>query len=167
MRVSDYGSLADRLEAVGADIDDMAFDALREAVADGDDPYGSVLVSQDGTVLAERRNRVVTTNDISAHPELALAVWAAANLTLDQRRSATMYTSGEHCSMCASAHVRAGIGRLVYVLSAPMTEELAPSSIPLRIRAADVIAASDLEVVIEGPCLELAAEAAALFHPGC
>ncbi len=32
----DYDSLADRLEAVGADIDDMAFDALREAVADGE-----------------------------------------------------------------------------------------------------------------------------------
>jgi len=34
--MADYGSLADRLAAVGADIDDMAFDALREAVADGE-----------------------------------------------------------------------------------------------------------------------------------
>ncbi len=34
--MAEYGSLADRLEAVGADIDDMAFDALREAVADGE-----------------------------------------------------------------------------------------------------------------------------------
>ncbi len=34
--MTDYGSLADRLQAVGADIDDMAFDALREAVADGE-----------------------------------------------------------------------------------------------------------------------------------
>jgi len=32
----DYAGLADRLEAVGADIDDIAFDALREAVADGE-----------------------------------------------------------------------------------------------------------------------------------
>ncbi len=31
-----YASLADRLESVAADIDDMAFDDLREAVADGD-----------------------------------------------------------------------------------------------------------------------------------
>ena len=32
----DYGDLADRLAAVGADIDEIAFDALREAVADGE-----------------------------------------------------------------------------------------------------------------------------------
>jgi hypothetical protein len=34
--VADYGDLADRLAAVGADIDEIAFDALREAVADGE-----------------------------------------------------------------------------------------------------------------------------------
>jgi len=34
--VADYAGLADRLEAVGADVDDIAFDALREAVADGE-----------------------------------------------------------------------------------------------------------------------------------
>ncbi len=34
--MADYGELADRLTAVGADIDEIAFDALREAVADGE-----------------------------------------------------------------------------------------------------------------------------------
>lgn len=34
--MADYASLADRLEAVAADLDDMAFDMLREAVADGE-----------------------------------------------------------------------------------------------------------------------------------
>lgn len=34
--MADYGTLADRLTAVGADIDEIAFDALREAVADGE-----------------------------------------------------------------------------------------------------------------------------------
>jgi hypothetical protein len=34
--MADYGDLADRLTAVGADIDEIAFDALREAVADGE-----------------------------------------------------------------------------------------------------------------------------------
>lgn len=31
-----YGELAHRLTAIGADIDEIAFDALREAVADGE-----------------------------------------------------------------------------------------------------------------------------------
>lgn len=34
--MANYGDLADRLTAVGADIDEIAFDALREAVADGE-----------------------------------------------------------------------------------------------------------------------------------
>jgi hypothetical protein len=31
-----YGDLAGRLEAIAADLDDIAFDRLREAVADGE-----------------------------------------------------------------------------------------------------------------------------------
>jgi len=34
--MTDYGYLADRLDSVAADIDEMAFDQLREAVADGE-----------------------------------------------------------------------------------------------------------------------------------
>lgn len=33
--MSDLGSLADRLEAIVADLDEIAFDRLREAAADG------------------------------------------------------------------------------------------------------------------------------------
>ena len=32
----DYGGLIDRLESVAADLDEIAFDRLREAVADGE-----------------------------------------------------------------------------------------------------------------------------------
>lgn len=34
--MGDYEAFADRLEAVAADLDDMAFDRLRAAVADGE-----------------------------------------------------------------------------------------------------------------------------------
>lgn len=34
--MGDYGVLIDRLESVAADLDEIAFDRLREAVADGD-----------------------------------------------------------------------------------------------------------------------------------
>ena len=33
--MSDFGSLADRLESIVEDLDELAFDRLREAVADG------------------------------------------------------------------------------------------------------------------------------------
>ena len=34
--MADYGQLVERLEAIGAELDDIAFDQLREAVADGE-----------------------------------------------------------------------------------------------------------------------------------
>ena len=34
--MGDYGVLIDRLESVAADLDEIAFDRLREAVAEGD-----------------------------------------------------------------------------------------------------------------------------------
>ena len=88
-----------------------------EAVAAGDHPFGSVLVAADGTVLAEDRNREVTAGDATRHPEFALAQWAAANMAPQERAAATVYTSGEHCPMCAAAHGWVGLGRIVYVAS--------------------------------------------------
>ena len=89
-----------------------------EALAAGDEPFGSVLVAADGTRLAEDRNRVVATGDPTQHPELALARWAAVNLAPEDRAGATVYTSGEHCPMCSAAHGWVGLGRIVYVHSA-------------------------------------------------
>jgi tRNA(Arg) A34 adenosine deaminase TadA len=89
-----------------------------QAAADGDGAFGSVLVSGSGEVLAEDRNRELTTNDPTAHPEFTLARWAGMNLTPDERAAATLYTSGEHCPMCSAAQGWAGVGRAVYVQSA-------------------------------------------------
>jgi tRNA(Arg) A34 adenosine deaminase TadA len=88
-----------------------------EAVAAGDFPFGSVLVAADGTVVAEARNREETEGDPTSHPEFALARWAGQNMTPAQRAAATVYTSGEHCPMCAAAHGWVGLGRIVYATS--------------------------------------------------
>ncbi|MCH4563746.1 MULTISPECIES: nucleoside deaminase [Halomonas] len=88
-----------------------------EALETGDEPFGSVLVGADGTVLAEDHNRTAS-GDSTRHPEFALARWAAEHLTPEQRAAATVYTSGEHCPMCAAAHGWVGLGRIVYASSA-------------------------------------------------
>src|SRR5580704_7620077 len=88
-----------------------------EAVEAGDFPFGSVLVTADGTVLAEDRNRELSEGDPTRHPEFALARWAATNMTPPERAAATVYTSGEHCPMCAAAHGWVGLGRIVYATS--------------------------------------------------
>jgi len=102
-----------------------------EAVAAGDHPFGSVLVAADGQVLAEDRNRENTAGDATRHPELELARWAAANMTAAGRAGATVFTSGEHCPMCAAAHAWVGLGRIVYVSSSEqLTQWLAELGVP-------------------------------------
>ena len=102
-----------------------------EAVAEGDYPFGSVLVAADGRVLAEDRNRENTADDATRHPEFDLARWAAANMTAAGRAGATVFTSGEHCPMCAAAHAWVGLGRIVYVSSSEqLTAWLAELGVP-------------------------------------
>ncbi|WP_020500453.1 deaminase [Sciscionella marina] len=127
-----------------------------ESLAAGDEPFGSLLVAEDGEVLFEDRNRV-SSGDRTRHPEFELARWAANNLTPGQRASSTVYTSGEHCPMCAAAHGWAGLGRIVYASSA---EQLANWLAELSVPAAPVRALPIKAVVpgveVSGPVPEIA-----------
>ncbi|HLS15469.1 MAG TPA: nucleoside deaminase [Beutenbergiaceae bacterium] len=87
-----------------------------EALAAGDEPFGSLLLDDEGVVRFEDRNRVQD-GDATRHPEFEIARWAAANLSREQRAGSTVYTSGEHCPMCAAAHAWVGLGRIVYATS--------------------------------------------------
>src|SRR5690625_393365 len=88
----------------------------------GDKPFGSILVNANNEVIAEARNRVNEKTEL-AHPEYELAAWAAENLTADERAKTTMYTTGEHCPMCAAAHGWVGLGPIVYLSSAKQLGE--------------------------------------------
>ncbi len=123
-----------------------------EAADAGDHPFGSVLVAGDGRVLAEDRNRENTTGDATRHPEFELARWAAANMTAAGRAAATVFTSGEHCPMCAAAHAWVGLGRIVYVSSSEQLvawlAELGVPPSPVRALAVGEIAPG---VTVQGP----------------
>lgn len=134
----------------------------KEALDAGDEPFGSVLVDAEGRIRAEDRNRVAG-GDQTRHPEFELARWAAENMTLAERAGATVYTSGEHCPMCAAAHAWVGLGRIVYVasskqLSAWLGEIGVPPS-PVRPFPASEIAPG---VRVEGPAPEFVEEIRAL-----
>ena len=98
------------------------------AVTLGDAPYGSLLADADGAILVEAHNTVRRDNDISAHPELKLARWAARELTAEQAARTTMYTSCQPCGMCTGGIVRSGLGRVVFALGAQQLIELHPGS---------------------------------------
>lgn len=98
-----------------------------EGRAAGDAPFGSLLVGQDGSVLVEDHNTVLSDGDISAHPELKLAKWAARELDADTAAATTMYTSCQPCGMCAGAIDRSGLGRVVFALSNEQFAGLKPA----------------------------------------
>ena len=130
-----------------------------EAVAAGDFPFGSVLVAADGTVAAEERNREETEGDPTSHPEFALARWASLNMTPPERAEATVYTSGEHCPMCAAAHGWAGLGRIVYATSSEQLTgwlaELGGGPSPVLPLAINAVVSG---LAVAGPAPQLAAE---------
>ena len=95
--------------------------AAREA---GDPPFGSLLAGPDGTVLAEDHNTTISEGNISFHPELKLAVWAAQHLTPEVAAGTTMYTSCQPCGMCTGALARSGLGRVVFALSGEQLDGL-------------------------------------------
>ncbi|MFE4216924.1 nucleoside deaminase [Streptomyces sp. NPDC056844] len=161
------GSDADRPTAVtDADLPYLrrCVELAAEAVDAGDWPFGSVLVDADGKILAEDRNRETTTGDPTKHPEFELARWAATNLGPEERAAATVYTSGEHCPMCAAAHGWVGLGRIVYASSSQQARDWkaewgAPITSPLRpLSIREVVPGLDTA----GPVPELAAEVKAL-----
>lgn len=128
----------------------------KTAIEKGDQPFGSVLVSENGEILFEDHNHV-SGGDHTQHPEFAIARWAANHLAPDERAKATVYTSGEHCPMCSAAHGWVGLGRIVYASSSAQLVEwqkemdVEPSPVkPLPIQ--EVIH----ETEVDGPDDELA-----------
>ncbi len=101
---------------------DRCIELATMALESGNDPFGSVLVDEHGAVRQEGHNQTAS-GDNTRHPEFALARWAAENMTPDERAAATVYTSGEHCPMCAAAHGWVGLGRIVYASSSEQLVE--------------------------------------------
>lgn len=128
------------------------------ALEKGDEPFGSVLVSAKGEVLFEDHNHVAS-GDHTQHPEFSIARWAANNITEEARKEATVYTSGEHCPMCAAAHGWVGLGRIVYVSSSEqLVEWLTEFGVtPSRVKNLPIEAVIR-NTNVEGPVPELAAK---------
>lgn len=136
----------------------------RSALDAGDEPFGSLLLDADGDVRFEDRSRVKD-GDATQHPEFAIARWATTSLAPAERVRATVYTSGEHCPMCAAAHAWVGLGRIVYATSAAQltgwrTEWGAP---PPRVAALPISTIAP-GVEVDGPAPELAEPMKALYE---
>ncbi|WP_068504349.1 nucleoside deaminase [Paenibacillus kribbensis] len=139
-------------------------DLAQVALENGDEPFGSLLVAPNGDILAEDYNHV-SGGDHTQHPEFALARWAANHMLPEERIKATVYTSGEHCPMCAAAHGWVGLGRIVYAsFSAQLVQWFNEMDVaPTRVRNLPIEEAIR-DVVVDGPVPELAEQVRVLHR---
>lgn len=84
-----------------------ALEAARMALAEGNGPYGAVIV-RAGDVLVGR-NLAVTTSDPTAHAEAVAIREAARAWKTCDLAGATLYATYEPCPMCCGAILASGI----------------------------------------------------------
>ena len=89
-----------------------ALDLAEQAGIAGDVPVGAIV--KDGKVIAHGYNKVVSTNDPTAHAEVLALRQAGLALKNWHLTDCTLYVTLEPCAMCAGAIGLARIKTLVY-----------------------------------------------------
>ena len=120
----------------------------------GNRPFGAIIVSGDGRILAEAFSNTQETGDCTGHAELnAVRQISTARLAPDLVEEATLYCSAEPCLMCASAICSVGLRRVVYGLDWPRLQTIRPGLRGNQLSCHDVFANASQQVDCHGPCL--------------
>lgn len=123
----------------------------------GNRPFGAIIVSAEGEVLAEGYNNTFETGDCTGHAEVsAIRALAAKRPDRALLAEATLYSSAEPCVMCAGAIFWANIGRVVFGIDAERLRAFRGERQDQRdaeLSCRDVFAASPHPIVCIGPAL--------------
>ncbi len=99
------------------DFMDRAAKLAREGVEKGEGgPFGAVVV-HGGKIVGEANNRVLATNDPTAHAEILAIRAAAKKLKRFHLEGCEIYTTCEPCPMCLAAIHWAHIERVHYAMT--------------------------------------------------
>jgi len=92
----------------------QAFNLAVKAQEQGEVPVGAILVSDNNCLVGRGWNKVVQTNDPTAHAEIVAIRDAGVTLANYRLLNTTLYVTLEPCCMCAGALIHARIKRLVF-----------------------------------------------------
>lgn len=84
------------------------------SVRNGGGPFGSVIASKDGEIIAEASNSVTIDHDPTAHAEVNCIRKATAKLGTFDLAGYDIYTSCEPCPMCLGAIYWAHLDKIYY-----------------------------------------------------
>ena len=91
-----------------------ALELARDCLADGDVPVGCVIVSPEGAVIGEGRNRREADGLATAHAEVEAINAACRQLGSWRLTGCTLYVTLEPCPMCAGAIINSRIAEVRY-----------------------------------------------------
>ena len=80
-------------------------------------PFGALIATADGSIVAEGCNEVTSTNDPTAHAEVTAIRRACAALGTFLLAGKVLYTSCEPCPMCLAAAYWARVDAIVFAAS--------------------------------------------------
>ena len=83
------------------------------AVANGNEPFGAVLV-KNGEIVYTNENQIYTKHDPTFHAEMGLIRRFCEETAITDLSEYTLYSSCEPCFMCCGAMVWTKLGKLVY-----------------------------------------------------
>ena len=143
----------------------VAIDVARKARDKGNHPFGAVLVDEQGHILMEAENTVVTEKDCTGHAETNLIRQASSKYDRDFLARCTLYTSTEPCPMCAAAIFWGNVRRVVYGLSQEGLYEMAGEDAEevLYLSCRELLGKGEKPIEVIGPVLE---EEARRVHAG-
>lgn len=84
------------------------------SVRNGGGPFGAVIASKDGEIIAEASNSVTIDHDPTAHAEINCIRKATAKLGTFDLAGYDIYTSCEPCPMCLGAIYWAHLDKIYY-----------------------------------------------------
>ena len=84
------------------------------SVRNGGGPFGAVIASKDGDIIAEASNSVTIDHDPTAHAEVNCIRKATAKLGTFDLAGYDIYTSCEPCPMCLGAIYWAHLDKIYY-----------------------------------------------------
>src|SRR5712675_677644 len=90
----------------------MAIEEAKAGAANGEQPFGAVVVI-DGEIICRSRSLKVSTSDTTAHSETLAIKYATQKLKRRSIPEAVFYSTCEPCPMCIGAIFNAGIKTLV------------------------------------------------------
>lgn len=91
-----------------------AIELGRKGMEAGDGgPFGALIV-KNGEIIGEGWNRVITSNDPTAHGEIMAIRDACTRISCYDLTGCELYTSGQPCPMCLSATYWARLDRIFY-----------------------------------------------------